>query len=273
MTRGRDDLIRNHYRAQAENDGDSPLSTIGERVVRDKEVELIRNFLRAVYRQNASDQLKILDAGCGNGYTLALLVEDYPSFEFRGLEFTEEMLAIARGRNLPRCVLDQGDIRCTSYPSSFYDVVYTERSLINILDWEEQKRALDEIARILKPSGHYLMIEGFTDGLENNNKARREMGLEEIEPAYHNKYFAKEQLFEAVQPTLRLVDPAELDRDGKGDLFRSNFLSSHYFVARILHPLITKGDWVKNTEFVKFFSFLPPVGNYSPVQAFIFQKL
>jgi len=273
VTSDRDDLIRNHYRAQAQNDGDSPLSTIGERVVREKEVELIQNFLGMLRRKNSSSEMKILDAGCGNGYTLALLVENHPGCEFHGLEFTEEMLAIARDRDLPGCVLDQGDIRCTSYPSSFYDVVYTERCLINILDWQEQKQALAEIARILKPSGHYLMIEGFTDGLENNNKARQEMGLHEIELAYHNKYFDKEQLFEAARPTLRVVDPAELDPDGGGDLFRSNFLSSHYFVARILHPLITKGDWVRNTEFVKFFSFLPPVGNYAPVQAFIFQKL
>ena len=99
------------------------------------------------------------------------------------------------------------------------------------------------------------------------------MGLDEIEPAYHNKYFEKEQLFEAVRPTLRVVDPAELDPDGGGDLLRANFLSSHYFVARILHPLITRGEWVKNTEFVRFFSFLPPIGNYAPVQAYVFEKL
>jgi ubiquinone/menaquinone biosynthesis C-methylase UbiE len=116
-----------------------------------------------------------------------------------------EMLAIAR-RDLS-CVLDRGDIRSTSYPSACFDVVYTERCLINILDWGEQKQALDEIARILKPSGYYLMIECFTDGLENNNKARKEMGLDEIEPAYHNKYFEKDPQFEAVQRTLRVVDP------------------------------------------------------------------
>jgi ubiquinone/menaquinone biosynthesis C-methylase UbiE len=273
VTKDHDDLIRRHYRAQAERDGDSSLSTIGERVIREKEIDLIRSFLRAVRRKKPSDDLTILDAGCGNGYTLALLVEDHPGCEFHGLEFTEEMLAIARRRELPRCVLDRGDIRSTSYPSQCFDVVYTERCLINILDWGEQKQALDEIARILKPSGHYLMIEGFTDGLENNNRARREMGLDDIESAYHNRYLEKEELFEAVQPTLRVVDPAELGPEGGGDLLRSNFLSSHYFVARILHPLITRGEWVRNTEFVKFFSFLPPVGNYAPVQAYIFEKL
>lgn len=36
---------------------------------------------------------------------------------------------------------------------------------------------------------------------------------------------------------------------------------------------MTKGDWVQNTEFVKFFSFLPPIGNYAPIKAYILQKV
>jgi hypothetical protein len=37
---------------------------------------------------------------------------------------------------------------------------------------------------------------------------------------------------------------------------------------------LAKSDkWARNTESVKFFPFLPPVGNYSPVQAHIFEKL
>ena len=202
-----DDLIREHYRAQAEKDRDSSLSTIGERVVREKEVELIKNFLSLVLEESSSDHPRILDAGCGNGYTLSQLIGCFPSWCFHGLEFTEELLSVAQDRNLKGCMLDQGDIRLTEYQDSFFDIVYTERCLINILDWEQQKQAMKEIARILKHSGYYLMIECFTDGLENNNKARREMGLSEIEPAYHNLYFDKERLFSELKDVFRVVDP------------------------------------------------------------------
>jgi hypothetical protein len=40
----------------------------------------------------------------------------------------------------------------------------------------------------------------------------------------------------------------------------------------VLHPLLTKGEWIRNTEFVSFFSFLPPIGNYAPVQSLVFKK-
>ncbi|MCJ7622532.1 MAG: class I SAM-dependent methyltransferase [Anaerolineaceae bacterium] len=273
MTDKNNDLIRKHYQTQANEYGSSSLSTMAERVVREKEVELIKKFLEIIRKKTSRNDLKILDIGCGNGYTLEVLQKENPSCHFYGLEFTDELLAIARDRNIAGCVLESGDIRDTDYPDSFFDAVYTERCLINILDYEQQKQSLAEIARILKPSGYFLMIECFTDGLENNNKARREMGLHEIEPAYHNRYFDKEKLFSDIRAIFEVADLAGSDPDEELQMIESNFLSSHYFVARILHPLLTRGDWVRNSEFVKFFSFLPPIGNYAPIQAFVLKRV
>lgn len=272
MAKNNDELICEHYRAQAEKDGSSPLSTISDQIIRDKEVELIKNFVSLAQEKKSGDKLMILDAGCGNGYTLTVLSENNSSNQLFGLEFTRELLAIAQNRNIPGCVLDHGDVRDTPYQDSFFDLVYTERCLINILDYEQQKKALKEIARILKPNGYYLMIECFTDGLENNNKARQELGLNEIESAYHNLYFDKNKVFDEIRDVFRVVEPAEFEGDTASGSLQSNFLSSHYFVARVLHPLVTKGEWIRNTEFVKFFSFLPPVGNYAPIQAYVLVK-
>jgi hypothetical protein len=54
-----------------------------------------------------------------------------------------------------------------------------------------------------------------------------------------------------------------------------NFLSTHYFVARVFHAAVSVSNKdVRNSEFVKFFSTaLPTVGNYSPIQAFLLRKL
>jgi hypothetical protein len=71
------------------------------------------------------------------------------------------------------------------------------------------------------------MIECFNDGLENNNWARREMGLDEIAPAYHNLYFEKEELYAGIRDILIPADPEDIDPDSGMMLFPSNFLSSH----------------------------------------------
>jgi SAM-dependent methyltransferase len=267
-----DALIRKHYREEAEECGDSPLSTMGEGVVRQKEVDLIISFVLAVSRRVQERQMHVLDAGCGNGYTLQKLTEVLKDCRFFGLEITPELLEIAITRRLKRCQLDGGDIRCAPYDDGVFDIIITERCLINILDKQEQLDALHEIARMLKPTGYFLMIECFNDGLQNNNRARREMGLDDIAPAYHNLYFDKEELYAGIRDLLIPADPEDIDPDCGMMLFPSNFLSSHYFVARVLHPLLTKGEWIRNTEFVNFFSFLPPYGNYSPVQSLIFKK-
>jgi len=272
MPNNSDDLIHKHYQQQAEKDGESPLSTIGERVVREKELAMIGDFLALLQRKSPNPSARVLDVGCGNGYTLGVLRERFPALQLNGLEFTEELLAIARNRKIAGCTIEPGDIRKTHYADNSFDAVYSERCLINILDPEGQKTALREIARILKPSGYYLMIEGFTEGLDLNNKARREMGLEDIAPAYHNLYFDAAKLFPEIDGALRVVKAADIVPEAGPDSLPSNFLSSHFFVARILQPLLTRGDWVRNSEFVKFFSYLPPMGDYGPIKAYILQK-
>lgn len=264
-----EESIKQYYREEATKHGASRLSTMEDEVVREKELELLRGFLTVLGKDGTG--LRVLDLGCGNGYALEVLSGTH-SHSYWGLDICRELLTIAQARNLPNCVFSEGSALAMPFGPDFFDLVYTERCLINILDWEEQQSALGEIARVLRPGGYYLMIECFTDGLANNNQARQECGLEELKEAPHNKYFQKELFFQAARGLFSIIEPARLDPDGGGLLFSPNFLSSHYFIARVLHPLVTKGAWVRNTEFVKFFTFLPPVGNYSPLQAFILQK-
>ena len=267
-----DTLIRDHYRQQAEKHGASPRSTMEDEIVRQRELELITNFVGAAARAAKKKSLRVLDLGCGNGFALEQTGRAHPRNLYWGLDFSDDLLAVARARNLPRCELRLGDARALPYEKGSFDVVYSERCLINILDWDEQAKALQEVARVLKPGGLYLMIECFTDGLDNNNKARRELGLPEIQEAYHNKYIDKEPFLAAVKGSFEVIEPSSLDRYARGYRFHGNFLSSHYFVARVLYPAVLKGELVRNSEFIKFFSFLPPIGNYSAIQACVLKK-
>ena len=238
-----------------------------DHIIREKELQLIYDFIAATGRKS----LNILDAGCGNGFAVDYLKKKLPDNLYTGLDFTPELIDIAKDRELPDCGFMQGDIKDTKFSASSFDFIYSERCLINILDWEGQKEALTEIARILRPGGYYLMLECFTDGQENYNRARDELGLKEIPPAYHNLYFEKEKLFKFVKSAFDVVEPYMIFPEA--DLvFPQNFLSSHYFVSRVLYPAITKKDWLRNSELTKFFSFLEPHGNYSPLQAIILQR-
>ena len=265
-----DEIIQSHYKIQAEKHKDSSTSTMEDTIIRQKELESIFSFfnLREV-RVVAS---KVLEIGCGNGYALQQLAETYPHTSFHGMDFSHDLLAIAEKRKISNGSFSQGDIRKLTFEDASVDVVYTERCLINLLSWEDQQKGLAEIHRVLKKGGFYFMVESFTDGFDNLNKARTELGLNNIPVAHHNLYFNKESFGEFVKPLFSIVDPSSLGTV-ENTALQSNFLSSHYFSARVLHPLLTKGDPnLKNTELVKFFSFLPPSGNYAPIQAHILQK-
>lgn len=270
MSENPDSLILEHYRKQAAKHGDSPQSTMEDVVIREKELAAIHRF---VFRLASGDRplQRLLDLGCGNGHTLETVRPLASETELFGVDATPDMVEVARSRELSGAQFQRGDARDLEFDDGFFDALYTERCLINLLDPKDQRQALGEIARVVRPGGMALLIECFTDGMDNNNLARTQVGLEPLDPAYHNRYFDKEEFFTTVDPYFRRVPPEELDPEDDGTL-ASNFLSSHYFIARVLHPLVTKGEWVRNTEFVKFFSFLPPHGEYSPIQAFLLQR-
>jgi ubiquinone/menaquinone biosynthesis C-methylase UbiE len=237
-------------------------------LVRNRELQMIDEVTKFLSRKKR--KLNVLDLGCGNGYALSILSKSQPHNEYTGLDFTREMIGICLSRNLPNCRFVKGDARHTFLPDNRFHLVFTERCLINIPQWEEQIKALNEIHRILKPSSHLLLIECFTDGLKDLNRAREECGLPSLEPKPYNLYLDKEKFLQALEGKFKVMaSPMKLSRDY---MFYSNFLSSHYFVARVLHALITKGDQIKNTEVVKFFSYLPPIGNYSQLQAYFLRK-
>lgn len=269
-TNSTDAIIKEHYKGQAAKHGGSALSTMEDPITRAKEIAVIENFFRlpAV----AAKTKTILEIGCGNGYALNLLAPQFPAYTFTGLDFSEDLLEIARTRNLDRVTFQQGDVRKLQFEDESFDVIFTERCIINLLTWEEQQLALNEMHRILKKGGYILFMESFTEGYETLNKARRELGLDDIPMPHHNLYFDKAVFEPYVAEKFNIVQPVDLGAADNNGVPR-NFLSSHYFTARVLHPLITKGDpMLKNTELVKFFSFLPPSGCYSAIEVYLLGK-
>jgi SAM-dependent methyltransferase len=124
-----------------------------------------------------------------------------------------------------------------------------------------------ELHRVLKPGGHLVLIEAFTDGADNLNRARAEVGLPANPIPPHNLWFDKPAFTSLVETLFE-----EPIANGSPELPPRNFLSSHYFVSRVLYPAVTRREVLYNTELVKFFRFLPPQGDYSPIQLYFMRK-
>jgi SAM-dependent methyltransferase len=274
-----DEKIISHYNKIAEKCGLSSQSTMEDEIVRKKETMIIRDFVANIANESRSDltqngkDLIILDAGCGNGYTLKCLAGDLTSYSYIGVEYNDKLrdLALQQVTGMANVRVLSGDLRkreTINIKNESVDILLCQRVLINLLSDHDTKIALNNIVSLVKPNGRLLFIESFTSGLANLNNARMEFGLEPISPAYHNKYldddfFSHPDLQPCPMPYFNIP---------------RNILSTHYYVSRVLHAALLQqlqqSDWKRNTHFVKFLSAALPdgVGDYAPLQFHFFSK-
>ncbi|MBT3980490.1 MAG: class I SAM-dependent methyltransferase [Bacteriovoracaceae bacterium] len=256
--------VQKHYEKVAKNFGLLPTSSMQDPFIRELEIEFVLaqlyNFTHKYGRFP-----RLLDVGCGNGYLLSVLAEFFPEMELTGLEYSPDLFKLCQQRKLPGINFIHGDMRKASDFSEKFDMVITERSLINLLSTKQQNQAIKNIAHCLAPGGHYLMIESFKMPLHNLNIARAQNGLSEIFPSKHNKY-----LSEGITGKLKGIGLNEV----YGELPKDS-LSTHFFLSRVFHP-ITRNSTTKNKYSMlnHFFDEALPlgVGQFSPILFRVFEK-
>jgi SAM-dependent methyltransferase len=273
-----DEVISEHYRKIAQQDGLEPTSTMADQVTREVETRAIVDFVGDVIAcrklENLPGSVSIMDVGCGNGYTLEVLLQLYPDQTFIGVEKSDELraLAVSKFEGVSNVSIIEGDIRESGFfQGEIADILICQRVLINLLRVEDQKAALENILDAVREpaggrvGGALLFIEAFSSSLETLNIAREEFDITEMKPAHHNLYL-EEGFFE----NPRLSSYPSGDR-----LPPQNFLSTHYFVTRVLHPIFIKDKpFKRNSEFVKFFTgaLKEHVGDYAPLKLMLFER-
>lgn len=249
---------------QAQEHGQSPSASWSDHRVIEMEIAEISRHL--------SDGDRVLDVGCANGYS-SLQFASARRVQLRGLDYVPKMIDEARTRlqtikeNIRGSVeFDVGDITELKEPSNTYDKVVVIRVLINLGNWERQLKGLRECIRVLKSGGILLLSEATLQGWRRLNAFRAEWGLDDIPMPPFNQYVDQDQVISAVR------DEAEL-------LEVSNFASTYYVGTRVLKPLLAKATDAPlsiadpNAEWNRWFSQLPPAGDYGTQKLFVFRKL
>lgn len=259
--------LNSHYGKLARSWGLAGQMSMQDKVVRERETAFILNQTKASLRALgvAPEKARILDVGCGNGHLLAALWEELAGADLAGIEFVPELVALANSRNLPGLTVAHADMReAASFPAGI-DVVITERSVVNLLEWNWQKAAFTNIAQCLKPGGHYIMVESFQEPWAEMNAARSECGLSVVEISAHNRYLKLACLDTLASLGLRKLQAVE----------DTHALSTHFFLSRVFQHLFTESAGRPASERVwQFFAEGLPnnVGQYSPILFHVFQK-
>jgi demethylmenaquinone methyltransferase/2-methoxy-6-polyprenyl-1,4-benzoquinol methylase len=115
---------------------------------------------RVVREANPRDEEKALDVCCGTGDIALSLAQK--GAEVVGLDFSERMLEIARGRQskgvaeFARLQFVSGDAQNMPFPDSTFDIVTIGYGLRNLTSWET---GLQEMQRVAKPGGRLVILE------------------------------------------------------------------------------------------------------------------
>lgn len=182
------------------------------------EIRAISSYVR--------DGQRILDAGCGNGITAIEIAKKF-QVDVLGIDNAEEMISAAREQDASglrgKVTFQIGDITNLS-GLGYFDLVYTERTLINLGSWESQKRAIIDIVGLLSPGGIYVMCENSQQGLGEINILRRQAGLPPISSPWHNIYIDETKL-----PEILSLRP---------DIWYAGtdcYSSTYYFLSRVVN--------------------------------------
>ena len=175
--------------------------------------------------------MRVLEAGCGNGFTTARLrrlVAHVDAFDYSG-----EMIARARstyGEENNRFVQDN-----VLEPQSIagpYDAVLCTRVLINLRNLDEQRRAIQALAGLVAPAGRLILTEGFSDGFAGLTALRGAIGLPPVEPAGINCYSTVSDVLAGLGPEWRVS--------------RSFHLGMYDYLTRVVYPMIAGPENVRH---------------------------
>jgi ubiquinone/menaquinone biosynthesis C-methylase UbiE len=139
----------------------------------------------------------VLDVGCGNGYNAISFVENVPGATVLGVDYSPDMVANAQknlgdfsaklGPAASRLEFRVADALALPFREEF-DVVTTDRCLINLTDPAMQLKAIDQVAGTLKPGGLFLMLENSQQTYREQNDAREAVGLPRRTPPEYNLF-------------------------------------------------------------------------------------
>lgn len=261
------DRIKEYWEGRAKQHKGNTAATTNDIYLRELEITTLVETLQSI---NLSAGSRVLDVGCGDGYSTLKIAEALPGVSFLGIDYADNMIGTALGRLeshndlANRVAFKIGDVMVLDQAcgNSIYDAVISDRCLINLDSFANQSHAIGEIARHTKSGGYYIAIENFVEGHDQMNRARHAVGLPEIAINWHNLYF-KEPEF--VQSARRFFE---------NTVFK-DFSSSYYFATRVIYSAMCQMHGEEpdyEHDIHKVAVRLPWMGQFSPIRMVVLRR-
>jgi SAM-dependent methyltransferase len=261
--------IRHYWNERATQHADNPGATTDDIHLRELEVRTLHRALHGLCLPHGS---RVLDAGCGDGFTTVRLAAACPNLSFVGFDYAPAMVANAQQRiqrqpSLARRVKVHVDDVTVVSPQTLggtCDAAITCRCLINLPDVDWQRVAFERLAGCLKSGAVYLAIENFHEGQNDLNDARAAVGLPAIPLRWHNRFFTEQEFIELSREWFTLNEFVD-------------FANAYYFATRVVYSRMCQmrgepPDYDHDIHRLAVDLLPLPLGRFSPVRLAILKR-
>lgn len=102
---------------------------------------------------------RILDLGCGYGRVAREILNNFPDAKVYGVDLSRTYVDIFNKDLATRGNARVADIKDLPFEDNSFDVVFMITTLMYLTNEVDQKKAIKEIFRVLKPKGKFIFIE------------------------------------------------------------------------------------------------------------------
>ena len=236
--------IKKHWENWSETFKTELQATTKTATIKKLEIASLARALEKIF-YTSSDKLNILEVGCGNGYNCYALAELFSHCNFTGVDYISGMIENAKknqirnkNANLDFLIGDAINLKENQNLKENYDIVFTDRCIINLNTHELQCKALDQMIHKLKSNGHLIILENFIQSHAKQNACRAMVGLSERKPSEFNVFLDTDSFLSYLNNSMELI---HID----------DFGSLHDIVLYVLVPLINEGKIDYDHELVK----------------------
>lgn len=231
--------VKTFWNKEAQDWGDDPRVTIRDHYFRLLNIDTICTLIKGRH--------SVLDVGCGTGFSTLFYSEVV--HHLIGADYAEKMIekaqrfltdqayfdsvmkefAVKKKPHPKNIRFEEANIVNLHYGNKMFDCVISERVLVNLPTRVLQTQAIQEVARVLKPKGIWVLGEASHEGHKTIDQLRNLFQLGILEKYWHNLYL-EEHHFE------------NFARRYGFTLRKKIKYETYQFLTKVIHPLVVAPD-------------------------------
>ncbi len=229
------DEIEKHWVDWAKRFGEDIRATEKSRTRKALETDaLVRLIKNAGFSEK--DEFQILEPGCGTGHNCLSVAKFFPNAKVFGFDYIADMVLNAQKlceklgvENIKYFKGNLIDLRRDSLPRDSFDIVFTNRCIINLNSHEIQAAVVKNLSELVAKGGSLILGENPEHKFQLQNELRGYLELDDRTPPDFNLLIDEDNIISALKEASFKID--EID----------DFSALHDILLYVIIPKINGG--------------------------------